>query len=97
MPYVKDRAVILDVIQLISGLWLDIDHEVRECTIKGVLDLCEMGLPEAKECLGETAGAPLGLIEQLCRLLSDDRYEEKQMLQDLLSWKFSNHKKAVVA
>jgi hypothetical protein len=77
------------VIQQISKLWLDADHHVRAISIKAIQKLGEQRVGEVKECFGGGSGVPVNLIENLSGLLSDVHYGEKEMLMDLLGWKFS--------
>jgi hypothetical protein len=89
LPHVKDRTTKLQVITLISKLWLDADHHVRSVGIKSIRELGELGVPEVKECFSGKETAPVGLMELASGLMGDVHYGEKGMLMDLLRWKFS--------
>ncbi|KAJ3084110.1 hypothetical protein HDU99_003321 [Rhizoclosmatium hyalinum] len=92
---VNDNITIIKVLVLLVKFWKDPDNEVRIMAIKMVRLLGEMGVPQVMECFRADVGGdstPDGkpaLMPQLTGLLGNPEYLEKEGLQELLTWRFS--------
>ncbi|KAI9350180.1 armadillo-type protein [Obelidium mucronatum] len=95
LVHVNDNFVIIKVLVLLVKLWKDPDSEVRIMSIKMVRLLGEVGIPQVMECFRADAvgqnslDSRPALMPQLTGLLGNPEYLEKEGLQDLLTWRFS--------
>ncbi|KAI8611201.1 armadillo-type protein [Chytriomyces sp. MP71] len=93
LPHVNDSFVVIKVLILLVKFWKDPDNEVRVIAIKMVRMLGELGIPQVMECFKSDAKASFGnkpaLMPELTGLLANPEYLEKDGLQELLTWRFS--------
>ncbi|KAJ3242402.1 hypothetical protein HDU78_001407 [Chytriomyces hyalinus] len=85
----NDAFMVLKVLHLLVRFWRDPDNEVRIMSIKMVRLLGEMGIHQVMECFRGGEEARPALMTELAGLLSNPEYLEKEGLQDLLTWRFS--------
>ncbi|KAJ3014030.1 hypothetical protein HKX48_005388 [Thoreauomyces humboldtii] len=97
IPYIKERPLRLQFIRVLVQLWKDPDTEVRVTSIKMIQLLGEAGLAEIGECFKERSEeqavvdpttAP-NMMKELAGLINNQEYPEKDCLQDLLKWRFT--------
>ncbi|KAJ3415514.1 RNA polymerase II associated protein 1 [Chytridiales sp. JEL 0842] len=98
--YINHKEMRRQVVNLLVRLWRDHDSEVRVTAIKMMQLLGESGIPEVLEGFktlshrtsslpGETAELPRSIMQGIAGLLSNPEYIEKDHLQNLLAWRFS--------
>eukprot|EP00842_Homolaphlyctis_polyrhiza_P001264 jgi/Hompol1/2138/HPOL_002083-RA len=99
---IPNRANRLKIIKLLVHMWRDPDSEVRVTAIKMIKNMGEASIPEVLECFEDdksepesgraTSGnepAPVRIMNELASLVNNEDYGEKDILQDLLKWRFS--------
>ncbi|KND03924.1 uncharacterized protein SPPG_01373 [Spizellomyces punctatus DAOM BR117] len=99
MTYVKERRLRLNFIRVLVQLWKDPDSEVRVAAIKMMQLLGERGVTEITECFNDNESAdqlagdeedrPPQVMKELAGLINNPEYPEKDILQDLLKWRFT--------
>ncbi|KAJ3101339.1 hypothetical protein HDU97_001433 [Phlyctochytrium planicorne] len=97
--YVNDRTQRVDVLEQLLRYWKDPDSEVRTIAIKMLQHLGESGMPEVIEGFrigndGKNAPehSPPDIMREIAAFLSNPEYSEKDHLNNLLAWRFSEGK-----
>ncbi|KAI9106007.1 armadillo-type protein [Phlyctochytrium arcticum] len=95
ISYVKERPLRLQFIGLLVHLWKDADAEVRVGAIKMIQVLGEGGVTEVAECFQDKDDTSRSkedtphIMKALASLIHNPEYPEKDVLQDLLKWRFT--------
>ncbi|KAI8922787.1 armadillo-type protein [Entophlyctis helioformis] len=93
----------LEILRLLVQMWRDPDSEVRIPSIRMVLKMGQAGLPEVLSSFEEekvggvasqapvetTQQPPIQIMKELASLVNNDDYGDKDVLQELLKWRFS--------
>ncbi|KAJ3148056.1 hypothetical protein HDU89_004901 [Geranomyces variabilis] len=105
IPSIKERSLRLQFIRVLVQLWKDPDTEVRVTSIKMIQLLGEAGLAEISECFvdpaedvkrADASGTAPNIMKELAALISNQEYPEKDSLQDLLKWRFTQQQQPAV-
>ncbi|KAJ8326515.1 hypothetical protein O5D80_005263 [Batrachochytrium dendrobatidis] len=83
-----------DILRVLVRMWRDPDSEVRVTSIQMVKLLGQAKLPEVLVCFADPSTsnkekAQVPIMEELASLVSNEDYGERDILQDLLKWRFS--------